>query len=1251
MKKRLYYALAATLVFFSLGMLLDFGTDTDDYLSSYAGRINDYLHERETALENLLRDSQLTTQELEQLQFKDQQKKLQHLNGLLDQPFNLTLYDQEKLQVWLNNMAIPDSDMVRELLAQGEVTRFVQLRNGYYEIIKRSLADGRMAIGFIPIKAEYAITSKNLQNRFFTEGAPIPEQVFVSKMKTPFPIVNKYNKTLAWIDATPPIQDRQHLVWIFVCYLLGFIALAVIINELSLNLARRYKPWVGAAFMLASVIGLRWFTVEIGFAEHFASFDTFKRVFEAESLRSMDSLGEMLINILLLVWMMVFFNREFQIKQYTPPYKSLGLALCVLHFLAINLGMVMVTKIFRIIIVESNIVFDFENVFALDTQSILAIVGIIFLLLSLFLFSHRMMLAIHNMGLPTRHRITALFLSLLLAWPVFAMGEMGIPWIFFFFAAMPYLFMFDFFTQTRYMSVGWLVMWLMYFSFATMVLLYKFNLDKDINYRQEMAQALTNFEDSEAEQFLKTLSEKLLENVDSNEWNDLASYYSDKTIPKELARELIVKRISESKYLLHNYDVSINGYFYKDAKPAFTEQRRTMGYMEGLFRSAEVKSKDLVFLDAAENEPGYLLRVLLPTQHPLLLFLKFQRSFSEPSKVYTELLLDKQYKNLQKLHRYDYGIYRSDTLIEEYGKPYPKTINIPKANVGTFTLLQNNSNRSELKYQSASNLSIIIGRDIGGISKPFSLFSYVFVLLTLAVLIFSGINYYLDALPGPLNFLRNTRPSLRKQFQMWIIGMILMAFLGIGYVTVYHFQNSSEQYLRGRLERKVASALANVSYELKSLHRKGNDNTTTWQNTESRSLSSLVPLLSDVHQLDVNIYGRNGFLITSSEEDIFRKGLVEPIMGFYAYQELEHLKLEKSSQIERIGDIRYQAAYVPVNDLNGNAIAYMGIPYYAIKRELASDVTAFMSALLNVYVFMLLITGGLAIFIANNVTKALSELSAGIQRLRLGYNEPIEWKRNDEIGDLVQAYNSALKKIEESSRLLAQSEREGAWREMAKQVAHEIKNPLTPMKLSIQYLQHAKTNGVQDINELIQRVSETLVEQIEALSKIATEFSSFAKMPKAENSLFSLNELARSVHTLFANERLDMQISLYLPDKEFVVYADRNQLTRVLNNLFKNAIQAIPDERPGVIEVSLRQDKNVVVLEVSDNGSGIPEDIREKVFVPNFSTKSSGTGLGLAICKNIVETAGGQIHFQTETGIGTTFFVELPIAEVREVKL
>jgi nitrogen fixation/metabolism regulation signal transduction histidine kinase len=301
-------------------------------------------------------------------------------------------------------------------------------------------------------------------------------------------------------------------------------------------------------------------------------------------------------------------------------------------------------------------------------------------------------------------------------------------------------------------------------------------------------------------------------------------------------------------------------------------------------------------------------------------------------------------------------------------------------------------------------------------------------------------------------------------------------------------------------------------------------------------------------------------------------------------------------------------------------------------------------------VFLLLIAGGLAIVIANSITKKLTELGESLQRLRLGGNDPIVWKRKDEIGDLVEAYNRAVKKIEESSLLLAQSERDGAWREMAKQVAHEIKNPLTPMKLSIQYLLHAyQSNPDPDsIGPLLKRVSGTLVEQIESLAQIATEFSNFAKMPKPENIQFSLNDLATSVHHLFRNERPDMDISIQLPKADLEVYADRNHVTRVINNLLKNAIQAIPDERKGQIKLLLEQDGNKAILSVTDNGTGIPPDIQEKVFSPNFSTKNSGTGLGLAICKSIIEGFKGDIYFKTEMDKGTTFYVILPLMSVSE---
>jgi nitrogen fixation/metabolism regulation signal transduction histidine kinase len=234
-------------------------------------------------------------------------------------------------------------------------------------------------------------------------------------------------------------------------------------------------------------------------------------------------------------------------------------------------------------------------------------------------------------------------------------------------------------------------------------------------------------------------------------------------------------------------------------------------------------------------------------------------------------------------------------------------------------------------------------------------------------------------------------------------------------------------------------------------------------------------------------------------------------------------------------------------------------------------------------------------------------------------------------------------KLDESADLLALTEREMAWREMAKQVAHEIKNPLTPMRLSIQHLQHAMQNADPiESRQLVQRVGITLIEQIDNLSRIAAEFSTFAKMPKPQNEKIILNDLVASVHDLF-KKRDDMDFNLYVPIDEIYVNADKSHLLRVLNNLIKNAIQAIPASRKGVIDIKLEKKGERAVLQVKDNGKGISKEMREKVFYPNFTTKTSGTGLGLAISKNIIESFGGRIYFETEENVGTTFYFELPL--------
>jgi nitrogen fixation/metabolism regulation signal transduction histidine kinase len=262
--------------------------------------------------------------------------------------------------------------------------------------------------------------------------------------------------------------------------------------------------------------------------------------------------------------------------------------------------------------------------------------------------------------------------------------------------------------------------------------------------------------------------------------------------------------------------------------------------------------------------------------------------------------------------------------------------------------------------------------------------------------------------------------------------------------------------------------------------------------------------------------------------------------------------------------------------------------------------------------------------------------------LNLQRNDRISWPYDDEIGMLVSEYNKMVNKVEENAALLAQSERESAWREMARQVAHEIKNPLTPMKLNIQFLQQAMRNDHPNIKELTEKLSGSIIEQIDNLSYIASEFSNFAKMPEARPEILDLAELLNLAMKLYLNDaHINATITGY--EGQIQVYSDRSQLMRVFTNLLENAKQAIPEGRQGTIDVSVVSENNYAIISIKDNGIGINEEVIEKIFQPYFTTKSSGTGLGLAMTKKIIEFWKGQIWFETMEDVGTTFYIKLPL--------
>jgi nitrogen fixation/metabolism regulation signal transduction histidine kinase len=422
-----------------------------------------------------------------------------------------------------------------------------------------------------------------------------------------------------------------------------------------------------------------------------------------------------------------------------------------------------------------------------------------------------------------------------------------------------------------------------------------------------------------------------------------------------------------------------------------------------------------------------------------------------------------------------------------------------------------------------------------------------------------------------------------------------------------------------------------------------NDNIKFYETGSTSQLENLVGEVADIHDADINLYDLNGNLIVSSNPIIYDKGILSDKMDARAFYKLHNSQVVQFVNEEEVGLLNYLSIYCPVRDDKGNAYAYLNIPSFTSQQALKQEISNFFVTIINLNAFIFLIAGAIALFITNRITSSFTLIGQKMQQINLGkLNEEIDWERKDEIGELVKEYNTMVHKLEDSAAALAKSEREGAWRQMARQVAHEIKNPLTPMKLSIQYLQKAIDNNSPNVKEMTANVARTLVEQIDHLSKIASDFSQFANIGNVRNEVFDLHDVIYSISSLYEiNERLEFT---WTPvSRRIMVMMDKTQVNRLFTNLLQNAIEACYKKDLRRVSLTEEIQDSSILIKITDNGEGIPENMHQKIFVPNFTTKSSGTGLGLAMSKAIVELVKGDIWFETAEGVGTTFFVKLPI--------
>ena len=468
--------------------------------------------------------------------------------------------------------------------------------------------------------------------------------------------------------------------------------------------------------------------------------------------------------------------------------------------------------------------------------------------------------------------------------------------------------------------------------------------------------------------------------------------------------------------------------------------------------------------------------------------------------------------------------------------------------------------------------------------------------------------------------------SLSRRFAYALVMMLLVSYVYVFLVSVRFTQGAYSKRQRTELLQKahyIQKNIQDIYYYRLSL--------------SDISVDIDLRDLCYPYETDINVYDLSGNLVGSSSPAIFDNGLVSTHMlpePFFSE------KVDTVYQ-ERIGDMDYLSAYVELQNGSYVTIGYIAVPSYISSDRIRAELDDFMARVLPYYLLIMLISVMLAFALSRTITRPLTILFDKLMNLKIGRrNAHLDYNKKDEIGQLVERYNEMVDELDESAERLARSEREGAWRTMARQIAHEINNPLTPMKLSIQQMQRLKKSGDPRFDSFFDHSTDMLTQQIDSLSRIASSFSSFAKLPEVAPAQVDIAAKLYQVITLFRNNSEHVPIRYVGAEQGVMGIADGEQIGQVFNNLLKNALQAISGRKNGDIIVMLKELPEELEISISDNGGGIPEDVQEKVFMPNFTTKSTGAGLGLAISKNIVEAGGGTISFTT-TKKGTTFYVRI----------
>jgi two-component system, NtrC family, nitrogen regulation sensor histidine kinase NtrY len=645
--------------------------------------------------------------------------------------------------------------------------------------------------------------------------------------------------------------------------------------------------------------------------------------------------------------------------------------------------------------------------------------------------------------------------------------------------------------------------------------------------------------------------------------------------------------------------------------------------------------RDLYFIRGRETGANKMVGfVPIVKENNLLgtVFLELTQLRIQPGSVYPKLLLDRKYADKLEPVTYPYGVFREGELQRSSG--------VFNYSQGEFlgNLDRNQLYQSGVVSQGYHHFGIKNDDEVIVISSPtwtvaqffgnISLFFVAFVFLTFVTILLNTL------FKGYENFEFNYSTKLQLYLNFaFFFPIIIISIITIGLLTGSYQDDLNRQYIEK----------ANlIRFNLGGLLSNQNPS-----NVDRDILNEEINSLANTVASDILFYTPDGKLESTNRPNLFDKKILSQLINPLAMARIMEQNQIELLLRERIGNLRYRTVYLGIpSQIDQSISGILAVPFFESETELNSLISDVLSNIFNAFVVIFILFLIVSSFVSRNLTLPFKILTQKLKATNLENNEPMYWAAKDEIGLLVNEYNNMLFKLEASKKVLASTEKESAWREMAKQVAHEIKNPLTPMKLTLQHLMRLEHEGKLEDKEKLKKSLETLIHQVDALSGIASSFSTFAKMPLPNNERMNYKAVVMKVLELFQN---DQRVNLEFQDDSYTdeipIMGDDKLFGRVIANLIINGIQAVEQGKTPHIRVWLWLTEQAVFLEITDNGKGIPPELRDKIFIPNFSTKTTGSGLGLAIAKSGVETAGGKIWFETEVGKGTTFYLTFPLIQ------